>query len=253
MMFLNNTEIGTVTRVVGIEPGVECIVIENGIGDVKVEPGRPGIVEVVARFKASRDAAPVSDRDVEITQGDGCMKIRASDAAIGARRVSYEVRVPMAINLKVKVAVGAIDAKGLSGEHNLRTGVGVITVEAERIAGNSHFRVGTGKANIATHRLEGRAEGQIGAGNLTLTAGSAMLESANFKAATGNIHLHLPVTYIGQIDFKSAMGGVKLNNDIHLVPLQTTLVGSRAKGALGQGPGLIAASVAVGTISLERK
>lgn len=253
MMFINDTDIGTVTRVVGLEPGVEMLDLENGVGDIRVEPGRPGMIEVIAKLKANREHGPATDRDIEITQGDGRIKVRVADSPFASRRVSFEIRVPMSLNIRVRLGVGSIDISGLNARHDLRTGVGSINVQAERISGDSRFATGTGKVSVSAHRAEGSIEGKVGAGNFSFTAGSAMLDRCSFKVATGNIHLHLPATYIGAIDLKTALGAIKLGADAQFVPLQSMLVGSRAKGSLGQGQGEVVAHVAVGNVSLERK
>lgn len=252
-MFINDTDVGTVTRVVGLDPGIEMLDLENGVGDIKIEPGKPGIMEVTAKFKAHRDHGPAADRDIEITQGDGRVKVRVADSPVGSRRVSFEIRVPMTLAVRLRLGVGSIDVQGLNARHDVRTGVGSINVAAERVAGDSRFATGTGKISVSAHRAEGNVEGKVGAGNLTFSAGSAMLDRCSFKVATGNIHLHLPATYIGVIDFKTALGAIRLGPDAQYVPLQSMLVGSRAKGSLGQGQGEVSAHVAVGNISLERK
>jgi len=70
MIFGTYQEVGTVTRAVGVGSDVTRVVIENGYGHIKVEPGRSGLVEVIARFKAPSGADyAVSDQDVEITSG----------------------------------------------------------------------------------------------------------------------------------------------------------------------------------------
>ncbi|MCB9896240.1 MAG: hypothetical protein H6839_17550 [Planctomycetes bacterium] len=255
MIFGSYQEVGTITRAIGVGSDVTRVIIENGHGDIRLEAGRSGIVEVVARFKApSGEDYAVGDQDVEITTGDGKLKIRAVEMpkALQRRKIHWEIRVPMSMNVRARNGVGNVEANGLNGEHDLRTGVGNIIVRAERVCGSSRFRAGTGKVEVNAHRLEGDPGLLTGVGTLTLHAGTAMLSHASLKCATGNVHLTLPATYIGRLDFKTAVGRINLGNDRGAIPVHTTFVGSRAHGLLGQGPGDIEAKTAVGNITLQR-
>ncbi|MCA8915498.1 MAG: hypothetical protein KDB90_08805 [Planctomycetes bacterium] len=255
MIFGSYQEVGTIARAVGVGGDVTRVIIENGYGDIKLEAGRSGIVEVIARFKAPPgENYAVSDQDVEITTGDGKLKIRAVEApkALQRRKIYWEVRIPMSMSVRARNGVGNIEAQGLNGEHDLRTGVGNIIVHAERVCGSSRFRAGTGKVEVHAHRLEGDPGLLTGVGTVTLQAGTAMLGHASLKCATGNITLELPATYIGRIDLKTAVGRIKLGADRAAIPVHTTFVGSRAHGLLGQGPGDIEAKTAVGNITLQR-
>lgn len=255
MIFGSYQEVGTVSRVVGVSGDVTRVILENSLGDIKIEVGRTGLVEIFARFKAPNgEEHEVSDSDVEVTTGDGKLKIKATEPpkTLSRRKVYWEVRVPMTMDVQVRSGVGNVEVRGLSGEHDLRTGVGNLKVDAERICGKSRFRTGTGKLDISAHRIEGEPGLLTGVGNVVLSCGTAMLTHASLKCATGNIRLNLPATFIGELDLKTAVGRIGLERDTGAIPVHTTLVGSRAHGRLGQGPGEIEARTAVGSIVLSR-
>ena len=255
MIFGSYQEVGTVTRVVGVSGDVTRLILDNSLGDIKIEAGRTGIVEIFARFKAPNgEDYEVSDSDVEVTTGDGKLKIKATEPpkTLSRRKIFYELRVPMTMDVQVRGGVGNVEANGLSGVHDLRTGVGNIKVNAERICGKSRFRAGTGKLDVSAHRMEGDPGLLTGVGNIKLGCGTAMLTHASVKCATGNIKLNLPATYIGGLDLKTAVGRIGLERDTSAIPVHTTIVGSRAAGRLGQGPGEIEARTAVGSIVLSR-
>ncbi|MCA8910422.1 MAG: hypothetical protein KDB82_01860 [Planctomycetes bacterium] len=254
MIFGSYQEVGTVTRAIGIGADVTRLIIENSMGDIRLEAGRTGLVEIFARFTAANgEELALKDSDVEVLTGDGKIKIKAIEVPKTLRRkIHWEIRLPMALNVRARNGVGDITANGLSSEHDLRTGVGNITVQAERVCGDSRFRCGTGKVNVSTHRLEGEPGLLTGVGSLTLSAGTSMLTHASLKCATGNVHLNMPATYIGRVDLKAAVGRISLGRDAGTIPVHTTIVGSRAHGLLGQGPGDIEAKTAVGNINFLR-
>lgn len=255
MIFGSYQEIGIVNRVVGIGADVTRLIIENGHGDIKLEAGRAGLVEITARFTAPDGADyAISEHDVEVTSGDGKLKIRAVEAprALQRRKVCWEIRLPMTLDVRARNGMGDIEANGLNGEHDLRTGVGSITVRAERICGASRFRAGTGKLEVNAHRLEGEPGLLTGVGAIRLQAGSVSLAHASLKVATGNITLDLPSHYLGRVDFKTAVGRINLGRDLGAIPVHTAIVGARAHGQLGPGQGDIEAKTAVGNITLNR-
>jgi hypothetical protein len=255
MIFGSYQEVGTVSRVVGVGSDVARVILENSLGDVRIEAGRPGIVEIFARFKApGGEAHEVTDSDVEVTSGDGKLKIKPAEPpkTLSRRKVCFEVRVPMTMDVRVRSGVGNVEVRGLNGEHDLRAGVGNITVTAERICGKSRFRAGTGKLDISAHRIEGDPGLLAGVGNIALSCGTAMLTHASLKCATGNIRLGLPPTFVGGLDFKAGVGRIDMGPDRQTIPVHAAIVGSRAAGRLGQGPGEIEARTAVGSIVLTR-
>lgn len=252
-MIFGNKQAESISRIVGIGADVARVLIDNSLGDVTVETGRPGIVEVNAEFKAP-DGEGATEQDVEVLTGDGKVRIRPliKTELHKRRKVSLRVRIPMMMELCVRGGVGDIRATGLSGRHDLRTGVGDISVNAERVCGDSRFRAGTGKIEVHAHRIEGEPGLLTGVGRLVLSTGQSMITHASLKCATGNIYLNLPSTYIGRVDLKTAVGNINLEHDRGAIPVHSMLVGSRAQGALGQGPGDIEARTAVGTIVLNR-
>lgn len=255
MIFGSYQEVGTVTRAIGVSSDVTRLVIESGMGDVRLEAGRTGLVEILARFTApGGEEHALKDSDVEVLTGDGKIRIKAlaTPKALQRRKIYWEIRLPMAMSVRARVGVGDITVSGLSSEHDLRTGVGNINVQAERVCGKSRFRCGTGKINVSAHRLEGEPGLLTGVGSLTLSAGTSMLTHASLKCATGNIHLNMPATYIGRFDLKSAVGRIHLGQDAGLLPLHTNIVGQSSQGMIGQGPGDIEARTAVGNITLNR-
>lgn len=255
MIFGSYQEVGTVTRAVGVGSDVTRLIIENGIGDVRLEAGRTGLVEIVAHFKMpGGEEHTVKDSDIEVLTGDGKIRIKAVEPpkALQRRKIYWEIRLPMSMNVRARCGMGDIHATGLSSEHDLRTGAGNITVQAERVCGQSRFRCGTGKINVSAHRLEGEPGLLTGVGSLTLQGSSSLLTHASLKCATGNIYLNLPATYIGRLDLKAAVGRVHLGRDEGTMPVHTNIVGQRASGMLGQGPGDIEAKTGVGNIKVNR-
>jgi hypothetical protein len=254
-MIFGYREVGTVRRAVGVGGDVSRVVIDNGMGDVRVEAGASGVVEVSATFKAPPgEEHTVSERDVEITAGDGMLKIRAVEPpkTLSRRKVNWTLRIPPGMGLRVRCGVGNIDALGLSGEHDLRTGVGNLKVNADRATGASRLRAGTGKVSLEARSIEGEPGLLAGAGSIHFACNIALFTHASLKCATGNVTLKLPTTFTGHLDLKAAVGRVNLERDQSTVPVLTSFVGQAAKGALGDGPGEIEARTAVGSIIMTR-
>ena len=254
MIFGSYQEVGTVTRAIGVGADVNRLIIENSMGDIRLEAGRTGLVEIFARFTAPNgEELTLKDNDVEVLAGDGKIKIKALEVPKSLRRkIHWEIRLPMALNVRARTGLGHLTANRPSHEHPLRTSAAPTTGHAQRVCGNSRFRCGTGKINVSAHRLEGEPGLLTGVGSLTLSAGTSMLTHASLKCATGNVHLNMPATYIGRVDLKAAVGRVSLGRDTGTIPVHTTIVGSRAHGLLGQGPGDIEAKTAVGNINFLR-
>ena len=148
------------------------------------------MIEVIEfRPTATRPAATATLNPRRATD----IKVRVADSPFASLRVSLD-RVPMTLNVRVRLGVGSIDASGLNAPRPAHRR-GLEQRAAERISGDSRFATGTGKVSVSTVRKEA-SRAKVGAGNFSFTAGSAMLDRCSFKVATGNIYLRLPATRV---------------------------------------------------------
>lgn len=169
----------TRTRMLAAEP-IASIVVEAGVGEVRIEQGEGNAIEARVTITAKRNtgiigALPdVSKLQMSATTRGDQLRLEVDSKNIEERWV---VRLPkkMFSSLEAKLGVGNAVVTAAARRIEVDLGVGDARVDAP--SGAIAVRVGTGNAEIRSPRANaGAVKGTTGVGGLTVTGVDGTVE-----------------------------------------------------------------------------
>jgi hypothetical protein len=120
-------------------------------------------------------------------------------------KVNFEIKVPKAIALDLKMGAGNIDIQGTKGKIEAKLGSGNLKADAE--VDDLDATSGTGTVDVKG--LTGDAEVDTGSGNVTLTYTSTVAKGeAEVKTGRGDATVFLPATMKIVADLKAGSGNI---------------------------------------------
>lgn len=132
------------------------ILLDVPLGEVHVEAGEPGRVEIEIVVLCGSDSERCRERAADVHLDDS---LRRHSLALDIRgysnkltnRPSVEVRItmPPANDLEVELGVGDLQIEDLAGDLEVEVGVGEVDLFArEEVVGTLRLSVGVGEANL---------------------------------------------------------------------------------------------------------
>lgn len=181
--------------------------ISNIRGSVVVQPGDPGVIEVVAVKHGNFDSGRYT---VEMNQAsDGSVRIetRSDDSFISflshPPKVDYSLRVPQGIHLDTSCVSSSLDISNLEGTFKCKTVSG--DVQLANLTGP--FKLNTVSGDISGSHLTGVLELGTVSGRVRLL--ESAFPTAEGSAVSGDLTLQTPLSD-GPYQFSSVSGSVRL-------------------------------------------
>jgi len=181
--------------------------ISNIRGSVLVQPGDPGVVEVVAVKHGNFDSGRYT---VEMNQdSDGSVRIetRSDDSFISflshPPRVDYSLRVPQGIHLDTSCVSSSLNISNLEGTFKCKTVSG--DMQLANLTGP--FKLNTVSGDISGSHLTGVLELGTVSGRVHLL--ESAFPTAEGSAVSGDLTLQTPISD-GPYQFSSVSGSVRL-------------------------------------------
>jgi hypothetical protein len=169
----------TRTRMLATDP-VASIVVEAGVGEVRIEQGEGNAIDVRVTITPKRNTGPVgklpdvSKLEMSATMRGDQLRLEVDSKNIEERWV---LRLPKKVfsAIEVKLGVGEVSVTTNARRVEVDLGVGELTVEAP--SGAITVNLGTGDADIRSTRANaGTVEGTTGVGGLTVTGVDGTVE-----------------------------------------------------------------------------
>jgi DUF4097 and DUF4098 domain-containing protein YvlB len=169
----------TRTRMLATDP-VASIVVEAGVGEVRIEQGEGNAIDVRVTITPKRTTGPVgklpdvSKLEMSATMRGDQLRLEVDSKNIEERWV---LRLPKKVfsAIEVKLGVGEVSVTTNARRVEVDLGVGELTVEAP--SGAITVNLGTGDADIRSTRANaGTVEGTTGVGGLTVTGVDGSVE-----------------------------------------------------------------------------
>lgn len=177
--------------------------VHVGVGDIRVEAGADGRVEVAGTkyaYGASSRAAEAHLREFEldVRQDGNAVTIEADSPHPGearSPRVELVIRVPSRCDVQAVVNVGSLEVTGVEGQLDLTTNVGEVIARDVAPAGSSR---------LATN--------------------------------VGSVRVRLPASASFQLDARTSVGSVTCEFPLQEQHTSGTLVGKSLSGRVGEAP-----------------
>jgi hypothetical protein len=184
---------------VGAQPTVE---VTTSVGNIQIESGAAGRVEVEERWSASSLTRAVAQQELNAIQGDvrqdgDVVRVRLSELKVRpwafSRSSSLRVRVPPGTTLRITADSAEIRLVRLSGTAQVIARSGAVIVDSSTLAGDSQLtnRLGLVQLNdvtVAGHTTLGSEFGRV-AFNGSMAPGGSALDVHN---NAGEVEVLLP-------------------------------------------------------------
>ncbi len=149
------------------------VVLDVPIGEIHVEPGSRGRVEVEVIVSCGSRSSRCRERAEEVELDDSLRRRSLSLEISGqsnklTSRPSLEVhlRLPAASGLEIDLGVGEIDVSGLRGDLEIDLGVGEVRISAdEDVIGSVELAAGVGDVDLRPRRSSQSDSGFLFLGN----------------------------------------------------------------------------------------
>lgn len=181
--------------------------ISNIRGSVLVQPGDPGVIEVVAIKHGNFDSGRYT---VEMNQdSDGSVRIetRSDDSFISflshPPKVDYSLRVPQGIHLDASCVSSSLNISNLEGTFRCKT----ISGDMQLASLTGPFKLNTVSGDISGSHLTGVLELGTVSGRVRLL--ESAFPTAEGSAVSGDLTLQTPISD-GPYQFSSVSGSVRL-------------------------------------------
>jgi hypothetical protein len=204
-----------------------ALLIENFAGDINVQTGAEGTIEVVASRRAG-SAENIQGIVIEPSQEGDTVRIvtrKPSDRLLNAS-VELDVTVPPGTRVEITNGAGEVTIEDVEGEIVADTGAG----------------------NIVVRGSEGQVRLDTGAGDVDY-AGNPQ-GTSTFGTGAGNIEISLPADFAGSVELDTGIGSVDLGGFDVIGGVSPR----SAQGTIGTGGGpIIQAHTGAGDIDLVRR
>lgn len=169
----------TRTRMLAAEP-IASIVVEAGVGEVRIEQGEGSAIEARVAITAKRNtgiigALPdVSKLEMSATTRGDQLRLEVDSKNIEERWV---LRLPKKMFSALEAKLGVGNAVITAAARRIEVDLGVGDARVDAPSGAIAVRVGTGNAEIRSARVNaGMVEGTTGVGGLTVTGVDGTVE-----------------------------------------------------------------------------
>jgi hypothetical protein len=169
----------TRTRMLATDP-VASIVVEAGVGEVRIEQGEGNAIDVRVTITPKRNTGPVgklpdvSKLEMSATMRGDQLRLEVDSKNIEERWV---LRLPKKVFSAIEVKLGVGNASVTTNARRVEVDLGVGEATVTASAGAIAVNVGTGDADIRSTRANaGTVEGTTGVGGLTVTGVDGTVE-----------------------------------------------------------------------------
>ena len=169
----------TRTRMLATDP-VASIVVEAGVGEVRIEQGEGNAIDVRVTITPKRNTGPVgklpdvSKLEMSATMRGDQLRLEVDSKNIEERWV---LRLPTKVFSAIEVNLGVGNASVTTNARRVEVDLGVGEATITAPAGAIAVNVGTGDADIRSTRANaGTVEGTTGVGGLTVTGVDGTVE-----------------------------------------------------------------------------
>jgi hypothetical protein len=169
----------TRTRMLATDP-VASIVVEAGVGEVRIEQGEGNAIDVRVTITPKRTTGPVgklpdvSKLEMSATMRGDQLRLEVDSKNIEERWV---LRLPTKVFSAIEVNLGVGNASVTTNARRVEVDLGVGEATVTAPAGAIAVNVGTGDADIRSTRANaGTVEGTTGVGGLTVTGVDGTVE-----------------------------------------------------------------------------
>ena len=169
----------TRTRMLATDP-VASIVVEAGVGEVRIEQGEGNAIDVRVTITPKRNTGPVgklpdvSKLEMSATMRGDQLRLEVDSKNIEERWV---LRLPTKVFSAIEVNLGVGNASVTTNARRVEVDLGVGEATVTAPAGAIAVNVGTGDADIRSTRANaGTVEGTTGVGGLTVTGVDGTVE-----------------------------------------------------------------------------
>ncbi|HEY1262095.1 MAG TPA: DUF4097 family beta strand repeat-containing protein [Terriglobales bacterium] len=202
---------GTFQRTLKVN-GAVGLDIESGSGNITVQRGASGQVQIVGHIRASNwlfNSSNAEERVKRIQEnppiqqnGNEIIVGRISDPELRRNiSISYEVTVPVETRVHARTGSGNEEVTGVNGPADLQTGSGNLTVSDV----GSTVRAETGSGNINADRIQGSLRARSGSGDIRATG-----VAGGFDGSAGSGNIDLTQTASGSVRVDTGSGGIDL-------------------------------------------
>lgn len=169
----------TRTRMLATDP-VASIVVEAGVGEVRIEQGEGNAIEARVTITPKRTTGPVgklpdvSKLEMSATMRGDQLRLEVDSKNIEERWV---LRLPKKVFSAIEVKLGVGEVSVTTNARRVEVDLGVGELKLEAPAGAIAVNLGTGDADIRSTRANaGSVEGTTGVGGLTVTGVDGAVE-----------------------------------------------------------------------------
>ena len=169
----------TRTRMLATDP-VASIVVEAGVGEVRIEQGEGNAIEARVTITPKRTTGPVgklpdvSKLEMSVTMRGDQLRLEVDSKNIEERWV---LRLPKKVFSAIEVKLGVGEVSVTTNARRVEVDLGVGELKLEAPAGAIAVNLGTGDADIRSTRANaGSVEGTTGVGGITVTGVDGAVE-----------------------------------------------------------------------------
>jgi DUF4097 and DUF4098 domain-containing protein YvlB len=202
---------GSFDRTLKVSGAVQ-LTVRSGSGQIRVNPGAPGTVRVVARIQGNDWIFAAGDleqriRAIEqnppITQQGNAIQIGtfADESMTRDISISYDVTVPAETKLAAKTGSGGIEVGSIQGPLDASSGSG--SIDVGRVGGAVTVSAGSGSISVD------------GAGSLNARTGSGSIKATNVAGPTsansGSGSIRVDQAGKGDVDLSAGSGSISVS------------------------------------------
>ncbi len=237
---------------------VESLSVSTGSGDIELLESAGGLLEVQARVQARLGTVPageltqVFEDHVDITEEEGTLRIENRHRDSRGWTVSFVVHVPGRFPLAANTASGDIVVRHAGERVAANTASGDVLLDLARQRVRSlQASAASGDIVVEVLAVEGELDVNTASGDVAAhVADASSPGKAQFKTASGDIHLVVPPGVVGSFDLETAGGAIVLPPSLGL-QVREDGDGRLARGSVGSGGGSYMLRSASGSLEVE--
>ncbi|MBI1744237.1 DUF4097 family beta strand repeat protein [Candidatus Acetothermia bacterium] len=210
--------------------GKQTLMIENSVGEIKIESGAQSAIEMTATKKAKHQE-DLSQLHVEIQETPTGVEIRSVHPEHQSTKwaVDYVLKIPAGTGVRIDQGVGEISvANHQGGATTVKLGVGDLKME--------HIQLTSLSADV-------------GVGDIILKNIDSSVIEANI--GTGDLNLRLKPDASFTVDAEVGMGDVTIKGFPNMNLSRKGFIAHSVNGMIGQGSGKLHLHAGVGDITVR--
>lgn len=245
--------------------------IKNGSGDIMVQEGGSGTVQLRAKIYVSNrwfggGASDARIHEIEahppVEQFGNTIRIEKLESHDGIS-IDYELRVPSETHVRSETGSGDVTVEGISGPAEVETGSGDVKMRGVR--GNVHAETGSGDTKFDGIQAE-HVEIKTGSGDVELRdlrcalvarTGSGDIQAQGYPTGrwkldtgSGEVKLHLPSDLAFDLDAHTSSGDVDAHGNLSIT-VQGSLGHGQLRGKVRGGGVPVEVETGSGDISID--